>query len=104
MRTWDHWHANHRGWQPIDIDDYEGIGGLRTALSLHAEEAFEEAGDESAQTVVERMFKALTDTFADPRGNTASDVSRRARVSLRRRRGGGSSASSTSSGARADRF
>ena len=68
MRTWDHWHENHREWQPIDIEDYEAIGGLRTALSLHAEEAFEEAGDERAQTVVERMFKALTDTFADPRG------------------------------------
>ena len=38
---------------------------MKSALSLHAEEAYLEAG---SQLTVERMFKALSDTFSDPRG------------------------------------
>ena len=45
-----------------------GVGTLRQALSLHAEEAFEEIGPGRNRQIAERMFKALTDTFTDPRG------------------------------------
>lgn len=65
MRTWDHWQAGGRGRRPIDLEDFEAVGTLRTALSRHAEEAYAECG---AAQVVEGMFKALTDSFADPRG------------------------------------
>ena len=68
MRTWDHWAARRQRDEPIDIQDYEAVGTLRNALSLHAEEAFQETGSESRQHVTERIFKALTDTFSDPRG------------------------------------
>jgi tetratricopeptide (TPR) repeat protein len=67
MRTWDHW-QHHRQGGPIDVADYEAIGTLRQALSLHAEEAYQQTGSNQRQHIVERMFKALTDTFSDPRG------------------------------------
>jgi tetratricopeptide (TPR) repeat protein len=68
MRTWDDW-ANHRvEGRPIDLVNYEAVGTLRNALSLHAEEAYLETGTQPSRQLTERMFKALTDTFADPRG------------------------------------
>jgi tetratricopeptide (TPR) repeat protein len=68
MRTWDYWDLHRRSDDPIDIVDYQAIGTLRNALSIHAEESYEEVGKENGQKIVERMFKALTDTFSDPRG------------------------------------
>ena len=68
MRTWDHWEL-HRAENPsVDIADYEAIGGLQQAMSIHAEEAYQEAGPGSGQLIAEKVFKALTDTYSDPRG------------------------------------
>jgi tetratricopeptide (TPR) repeat protein len=67
MRTWDHWqHHPQKG--PIDIADYEAIGTMREALSLHAEEAYQVTGSERAKQITELIFRALTDTFSDERG------------------------------------
>ena len=76
MRTWDHWerHRNQgrnqgRNYdEPIDISDYEAVGTLQHALSLHAEEAFLETNSDANRKIAEQIFKALTDTFSDPRG------------------------------------
>jgi tetratricopeptide (TPR) repeat protein len=69
MRTWDYW-IRHRtpSDEPMDTPDYEAIGTMRHALSVHAEEAYEEAGSEPRKQIVQRLFRALTDTFSDPRG------------------------------------
>jgi tetratricopeptide (TPR) repeat protein len=67
MRTWDYWERRRPG-DAIDIEDYQAIGTLRNALSIHAEESYEGVRQENGQEIVERMFKALTDTFSDPRG------------------------------------
>jgi tetratricopeptide (TPR) repeat protein len=67
MRTWDFWNAARDG-EPMDIDDYEAVGTTEHALSLHAEEAFLDCQAVGKVAVVERAFKALTDTFADARG------------------------------------
>ena len=40
----------------------------KNALSIHAEEAYEETGSERGKRNAERIFRALTDTFTDPRG------------------------------------
>ncbi len=66
-RTWAYWEQHHQPGELIDIPAYEAIGTLRNALSLHAEEAYQETTDRGRQ-ITERMFKALTDTFSDPRG------------------------------------
>src|SRR3984957_2177927 len=68
MRTWDHWERQRSPGQPIDIADYEAVGTLQQALSLHAEEAFVETGSDANRKITERILKALTDTFSDPRG------------------------------------
>jgi tetratricopeptide (TPR) repeat protein len=68
MRTWDHWQSRSQNGESIDVQDYEAVGGLRNAMSLHAEEAYEEAGSDRHRRIAEKMFKALTDTFSDPRG------------------------------------
>src|SRR5262249_31327166 len=68
MRTWDYWNAHHKDGEPIDIAHYEAVGTLREALSLHAEEAYQETGSGRGLYIAERMFKALTDTFTDHRG------------------------------------
>jgi tetratricopeptide (TPR) repeat protein len=68
MRTWDYWVRHRRSDGAIDIEDYQAIGTLRNALSIHAEESYEEVCKNYSQKIVERMFKALTDTFSDPRG------------------------------------
>ncbi len=67
MRMWQFWSAARDG-EPIDIDDYEAVGTTTHALSIHAEEAFLDCEAAGLTLVVERVLKALTDTFADPRG------------------------------------
>lgn len=68
MRSWDRWVQRNTPGEPLDISDYEDVGTLRQALSVHAEETYQDTGSERAREVAERVFKALTDTFADPRG------------------------------------
>jgi tetratricopeptide (TPR) repeat protein len=68
MRTWGQWKLHRSQSEPIDIADYEAVGTLQQALSLHAEEAFLESGSDVNRKTAERLFKALTDTFSDPRG------------------------------------
>jgi tetratricopeptide (TPR) repeat protein len=68
MRSWDRWVRREEPDQPLDVADYEDIGTLREALSIHAEEAYAETGAGRRRDIAERIFKALTDTFTDPRG------------------------------------
>ena len=67
MRTWDAWYKKNQLDTPIDFEDYEKIGTMKAALSIHADEAYTDV-DTKAQEVCEVMFKALTDKAADPRG------------------------------------
>jgi hypothetical protein len=68
MRAWDRWAAQPEREPSIDLADYEAIGGLHQAMSLHAEEAYQEADFPRGPEITEKLFKALTDTFSDPRG------------------------------------
>jgi uncharacterized RDD family membrane protein YckC len=68
MRTWDFWAANHSDTEPIDLRHYEAIGGMSKAMSLQADEAYDELSEERGRFIAEKMFKALTDLGTDPRG------------------------------------
>jgi tetratricopeptide (TPR) repeat protein len=68
MRSWDHWASHRAPGEPIDLANYEAVGTLRNALSMHAEEAFEETGSAQRRELTGKMYRALTDTFSDPRG------------------------------------
>lgn len=68
MRTWDAWKAAGQPDRPIDLEDYEGIGGMARALSLHADQAYASlaaipGGPEAAQS----LFRCLCERGADYR-------------------------------------
>lgn len=68
MRTWDYWAEHGADGAPIDLEHYEAVGTLARALSIHAEEAYEDTGSPKARRHAECIFRVLTDTFTDPRG------------------------------------
>ena len=61
MRTWNYWSAyrDHDD-EPLDLKHYEAIGTMREALSMHANEAYDELTEEQ-QRICEVMFKAITE-------------------------------------------
>ncbi|MGH7594881.1 MAG: hypothetical protein ACREOI_00955, partial [bacterium] len=67
MRTWDYWSRDHHDGEPIDLDHYERIGGMSRALSLHADEAYEELPDDRSQKIAETLFKTLSERGPDNR-------------------------------------
>ncbi len=67
MRTWDYWSSSNDGEKRLDIHHYEAIGQLDSALSLHANETYDEL-DENGKKVCENIFKCLTEKGADNRG------------------------------------
>jgi WD40 repeat protein len=67
MRTWDYWALHHKNHEPIDLPHYEAIGGMEKALSLHADEAYDELVTSRSKMIAEKLFKALTEKGADNR-------------------------------------
>src|SRR5688500_20405897 len=67
MRTWEHWQANRRNGEPIGMEHYEAIGTMSSALSRHADEAFNELPDARSREIAEKLFKALTERGSDNR-------------------------------------
>ena len=60
MRTWSYWGDNHAGDEPLDLKHYNAIGRLTEALSLHANEAYDELSKREKK-VCDIMFKGLTE-------------------------------------------
>lgn len=62
MRTWDYWQKHRGDSEQIDIKHYDNkeVGGMEHALSLHADEAYNEL-TEAQQHIAEKMFKRLTE-------------------------------------------
>jgi tetratricopeptide (TPR) repeat protein len=67
MRTWQHWEQHRQDGSPLDLQDYEAIGTMTRALSLHADEAYEELQTERSRKVAEMLFKRLTERSPDSR-------------------------------------
>jgi hypothetical protein len=61
MRTWTYW-ARYKDYEdePVDLKHYEAIGTMSQALSLHANEAYDEL-DENQKRICEIIFKAITE-------------------------------------------
>lgn len=61
MRTWSYW-ANYRDYEEesLDLKHYEAIGTMSEALSMHANEAYDEL-TESQKHICEVLFKAITE-------------------------------------------
>lgn len=67
MRTWDYWIANREQGEPIDIRHYNAVGKISQALSLHANEAFDELTSREKE-IAEVMFKNLTERNLENQG------------------------------------
>jgi WD40 repeat protein/energy-coupling factor transporter ATP-binding protein EcfA2 len=61
MRTWSYW-SMYRDYEDelVDLKHYEAIGTMREALSMHANEAYDELS-EAQKHICEVMFKAITE-------------------------------------------
>lgn len=79
MRTWDNWvETDVDPNVPIGLKHYENVGGIKKALSIHAEEAFQGLKTREKQIIAERMFRALsekgTDGEAEKRAVTVREI------------------------------
>lgn len=74
MRTWEYWYKNSKPDEPIDLVHYKSIGTMTKALSLHAEEAYFEIGNEKGREVCKKIFRALTEKSDDGRGTRRPTV------------------------------
>lgn len=64
MRTWDYWINTREEGEPMDLRHYHAIGGVEEALSLHANEAYEELST-GQKEIAEVLFKSLTEKGKD---------------------------------------
>jgi WD40 repeat protein len=68
MRTWANWQQDPSGDAEMDEHHYEAIGTMSEALSIHAEEIYNELPDQRHQYIAEKLFKALTAYGEDNKG------------------------------------
>ncbi len=67
MRTWNRWQELDDPDRPIDKTDYDSVGTMSDAMSLHANEAYEELSPKGRE-VCEIMFKTITEKGSDNKG------------------------------------
>src|SRR6478609_484530 len=67
MRTWDYWMANREEGEPMDIRHYNSVGKITQALSLHANEAFDELSSREKE-IAEVLFKNITEKNQENQG------------------------------------
>lgn len=67
MRTWDYWVANREGNESIDLRHYHAVGRIHEALSLHANEAYDELTTREKE-IAEVLFKTITEKSQDNKG------------------------------------
>ncbi len=60
MRTWDYWVANREPGEAMDLRHYQAIGRVTQALSLHANELFDELTSREKE-IAEVLFKSITE-------------------------------------------
>ncbi len=86
MRTWDYWKNNKdAAAEELDLKHYEAIGTMEEALSMHANEAFDELND-SQREICAILFKAITEkrgeNFGIRRPTLLSEIASIADVSV----------------------
>lgn len=67
MRTWDHWLENREGNEPMDLRHYQAVGKIHEALSLHANEAYDELTTREKE-IAEILFKTVTEKSHENKG------------------------------------
>lgn len=67
MRTWTYWQELDEPGRAISKSDYESIGTMSNAMSMHANEAYEELNPRGKE-ICEKLFKTITDKGSDNKG------------------------------------
>lgn len=67
MRTWDYWLSNREANEAIDLRHYQAVGKMSEALSLHANEAYEELTTRGKE-IAEILFKSITEKNQENKG------------------------------------
>jgi hypothetical protein len=67
MRTWDYWLVNREEGEPMDLRHYQAVGKMIEALSLHANEAYDELSMRGKE-IAEVLFKHITEKNQDNKG------------------------------------
>jgi WD40 repeat protein len=66
MRTWENWIRRGTPSEPVDLPQYEAIGAMASALSRHADEAYEEL-DDTGRNMARILFQRLSEKGKDNR-------------------------------------
>jgi WD40 repeat protein len=64
-RTWQNWYASSPRSVEISEEHYQKIGGIKHALSNHADEIYTGLNDEHGQKIAELLFKRITGKSQD---------------------------------------
>lgn len=67
MRTWEFWQRNNSHGTPLGLRDYIAAGKIDNALSMHANEAYNELDDEKRK-LCKIIFKAITEKGKEGKG------------------------------------
>jgi WD40 repeat protein len=67
MRTWNHWVLYREPGEPMDLRHYNAVGQIASALSLHANEAFDELNT-GERVIAEILFKSITEKSQESQG------------------------------------
>ena len=67
MRTWDVW-AGKGDALALDLDDYQRVGKMSEAMSLHADEIYDSLASDRQRELCQGIFQALTVEESNSRG------------------------------------
>ena len=67
MRTWNVW-SEKGDTDALDLDDYQRVGKMSLALSLHADEIYESLASDRQRALCQGIFQALTVEASNSRG------------------------------------
>ena len=67
MRTWDYWIANHEQGELMDVRHYNAVGRISQALSIHANEAYDEFSTRQ-KDIAEVLFKSISERNLENQG------------------------------------
>jgi hypothetical protein len=68
MRTWEVWEKETAVGLPLDMPHYTASGGMKNALSNHAEEAYAELNSDDQRRIAKLLFQTITVKGSDNRG------------------------------------
>lgn len=67
MRTWTYWQELDEPGRAISKSDYDSVGTMGNAMSMHANEAYEEL-TARGKMICEKLFKTITEKGTDNKG------------------------------------